>query len=719
MPQNLLLIESPGKIRKLSQILGSNWLVKASMGHIRELAKDGEDALGFDLDGDEVHCRYVARDQRAKDTIKQLKAYVKQVDKVVLATDYDREGETIAWHLQQVLKLKNPQRVVYGEITPTAVQQGLAHPQTLDMNLVNSGLARACLDKLVGFKGSPLLWSLNNGAKSMGRVQSATLHLICLREQEIQSFQATDYWTVFVDYQEGFRAFYRGEQATTDADDPEQDSDDAAEQKTKTVESRKVFSLAEAERLVSLAQTLPHQVVSVESKTTRKRPPAPFTTATLQQAAGSRLKFSPEKTMTLAQHLYEKGLITYMRTDSVHLSSEFCAAVKQWLRQKDPDNLTKTGIRHRSSKTAQEAHEAIRPTDINRPSTTLKADLSADEFQLYLMIWLRAVASQCQPARIGKTLIITRSGSVHWQAKGQVVTFLGYARYWKDLNADSHLPVINTGQLLTCQQASQEKKQTQPPPRYSEPKLIQLMERRGIGRPSTYAPIVKTLKQRHYIELQKKLIHPTPLGMEVDCFLKKVLPDLLEADFTAAMERTLDQIAEGQQNWQNYLTHWYRTYFAKAIEQAQQFLKARPQTAQTQSISSREKSDILCPSCGSPLSKIPSQSKKLSKPFFLKCEAGCDVVMFYNRRHRQWEQPVDPSQRGPERPQKLSSHLCPVCRQPLEEYEYTKEGQLKTLLRCSNPKARHDKKHKGVVFFASQGHWWSKKYGELPLSPSD
>jgi len=422
MGKRLLIVESPGKTKKLSQILGSEWIVKASMGHVRELASDGVDSLGFDLEGNSVHCRYVMRGDRSKETIQQLQSALKQVDSVVLAMDSDREGETIAWHLQQALKLKKVQRVVYTEITPAAVQAAIARPRLLDQNLINSGLCRAVLDKLVGFKGSPLLWSLNNGAKSMGRVQSATLHIICQREHQIQAFIPQDYWSVYVDYAEGYRAFYQGTLNVTETDEAQHD-DAASHAEEQPSESERVLSEAEANRLVQQAQQHSHKLVKVEGKTTSRTPPAPFITSTLQQAAGSKLRFSPEQTMQLAQKLYETGLITYMRTDSVALSPDFCTAARRWLEAHDPDNVPKKVAAHRSAKGAQEAHEAIRPTDLTRPSTQLKAELSADEFSLYLLIWKRAVASQCQAARLRKTRLISQSSSVFWQARGQVVEF--------------------------------------------------------------------------------------------------------------------------------------------------------------------------------------------------------------------------------------------------------------------------------------------------------
>jgi DNA topoisomerase I len=641
----LLIVESPGKIKKLKSILGTDWDVKASVGHIRQLSNEGESSLGFTIAQDHLDCHYIPRDERARKTIAGLKAAAKQASEVVLASDPDREGETIAWHIAQVLHLKQPKRVIYQEITETAVRAAIANPRRLDMHLVEAGRCRDCLDKLVGYKGSPLVWRLNNGAKSVGRVQSATLHLVCQREREILAFVPQDYWSVFVEYEEGFRAFFYcnlevPSQAQTFEEQDESSMDDSG-RKEMVMESTRVLSVEQADRLVAIAQSNPHQVLSIEGKVSPKKAPPPFTTSSLQQAAGSRLKFSPEQTMQIAQKLYEAGLITYMRTDSVQLSPEFCADARQWLEAHDADNVPKQVARQRSSKTAQEAHEAIRPTDIHKPSADLKQQLSEVEFKLYVLIWMRAIASQCKPAEIRKTKVITQSGSVQWQAKGQVVEFAGYSKYWKDINADSQLPNLTVEQALTLSNAGHEAKQTQPPPRYTEPKLVQLMERRGIGRPSTYAPTIATLKQRSYVQLLKGKVQPTELGLQVDEFLEKTLPELLESEFTAQMEASLDAIAAGRQEWQEYLIQWNQGYFEPALSKAMQGL---PKQARSFTFSRPlEKSRTKCPGCQQPMVKVPT--KKLKKGHFLKCEKGCkagdgrDLVMFWSDRGKQWQLP--------------------------------------------------------------------------------
>ncbi|MEO1635401.1 MAG: type I DNA topoisomerase [Cyanobacteria bacterium J06631_9] len=601
----LLLIESPGKLKKLGQILGAGWIVKASMGHIRELTNEGEDSLGFDLAGDRITCKYAPRDARAKKTIAGLRQAVKKADTVYIATDPDREGETIGWHLQQALRLKSPQRVVYSEITPAAVRQAVANPRKLDQALVAAGRARDCLDKLVGYKGSRhVVWPLNNGAKSMGRVQSAALHLLCQRERAIQTFTPQDYWSVSVTYEEGFKAFYKQtpNKRTPTAGKPKKTdkTDDAADKgsgQKQGAESERVSSQAEADRLVAIARTNPHTILTTEGKIKHQKPPAPFITSTLQQSAGTKLRFNPEQTMKVAQSLYEGGHITYMRTDSVVLSAPFCTAVRSYLTQHDPTNVPKQAAKHRAPKGAQAAHEAIRPTEVTATPAQLKNSLSADAAKLYELIWNRAVASQCCPARLRKTRIVSQAGTLpditYWEARGQVVEFAGYTRYWNNLSADAQLPIVQPGQAVQLKEAQSEKKQTQPPPRYTEPKLVQLMEKKGIGRPSTYAPTIKTLRSRKYAQLLKSKLQPTALGLALDSALELLLPDLIQPEFTAKMETDLDAIASGKQNWETYLTTWHREYFGPAIQQAKTKLSTEQMKALQSGSTFAEASNVV------------------------------------------------------------------------------------------------------------------------------
>jgi DNA topoisomerase I len=729
--KNLLLIESPGKIRKLAQILGSDWTIKASMGHVRELANDGEDSLGFDLTGDRIDCRYEARGSRGSQVLSELRQAVKQADQVYIATDPDREGETIGWHLQQALNLKNPHRVTYSEITAQSVRAAIAAPRKLDQSLIAAGRARDCLDKLVGYKGSKhVVWKLNNGAKSMGRVQSATLHLLCLREREILAFKPQNYWSVWVEYGEGFKAFYRsaGKPKAVNVKEP----DDAPDDKTDP-ESDRVTTQLEADRVVAIAQNSPHEVFSVEGKIASQSPPPPFITSTLQQAAGQKLKFSPESTMKVAQSLYEAGHITYMRTDSVMLADSFCASVRDYLQQVDPDNLPSQTTRHKSRGTAQEAHEAIRPTDIRNLPDSL--NLSGDNAKLYDLIWNRTIASQCAPVQLQKTRIMTRAGETphvtHWEARGQVVVFPGYTRYWNNLSADNALPALTRGQSLTLKKAQADAKQTQPPPRYGEPKLVQLMERKGIGRPSTYAPTVKTLKEREYVSVVKSKLQPTELGLELDAALEKLLPDLIQPEFTAQMEADLDRIAEGNQNWEQYLTKWHRDYFAPAIAIATQkigtdvktsarerFSKPASKPADRSTEKTFDKKDLTrynCPKCKQKMGKVASKSEKLKANHFLKCsDSTCGAVMFWNPGVKKYELPYSDR---PVDPNAFTDHPCPVCGALLEKYQYTKDGKQKTMLRCSILEQRKNR-CKDVAFFEGNDGFWSPKFGTIAIKES-
>lgn len=396
----LLIVESPNKIKTLRSILGSGWNIQASLGHITELAHDGDDSLGFTLHPDRVECRYQPRADRGKKVIAQLREAAKNAETVYLATDPDREGEGISFHLMQQLRLKKGQykRVTYTQITDAAVKAAIANARDLDFALVGAQQARQCLDKLVGYKVSPILWQ-SSGGKSAGRVQSPALHLVCDRERTIQNFKPTNYWSVWVEYAEGFRAYYLGGLNDTQTEDRERDdpqTDDAADPtQTQQTESKRVLSQAQADRLVQIAQSHPHQVIEFAGRETKKSPPPPLTTSSLQQAAGVRYGFGAEKTMQIAQTLFEgvdlpqgrKALITYHRTDSVALAPEFCEAARQWLTKHDPQNVPARTVKHRDKSGSQGAHEAIRPTYLEITPESIQSHLSPEQFKLYDLIW--------------------------------------------------------------------------------------------------------------------------------------------------------------------------------------------------------------------------------------------------------------------------------------------------------------------------------------------
>ncbi|NUN66739.1 DNA topoisomerase I (plasmid) [Pseudanabaena biceps] len=638
--KKLLLVESPSKCKTIQAILGSEWQVEASFGHFTELAKDGEDSLGFTMhkDTNKIECRYQLTEGKGQQVVSKLRAAVKNASEVVLATDGDREGEGIAWHLQQQLHLRNPKRAVYNQITPTAVKAAIANAHQLDLNLISAQRARQCLDRLIGFKVSPLV-RRTSGGSSAGRVQSVALHIVCQREREINTFVPITYWSVWTEYAEGFTAFYAGSSEIEPVLDDNDVTDDAAEVNTEsTVESKRVLSEAEATRIIQVARNHPHVVREASGVTAQKSPLPPFITSSLQQAASVRLGLSPEETMKVAQELFEgvdlpqgrKGLITYHRTDSTSLAPEFCAEVKEWLSKHDPDNVPKKTTRHREQANAQSAHEAIRPTYLS--------------------------------------------------------------------------PALTGGQTLALANAGFTQKQTQPPARYSEAKLVQVLERQGVGRPSTFAAIVKTLKDRTYVLLKGKVLEPSALGMSTDDVLHKTFPDLLRADFTAGMETTLDEISVGKLEWQSYLIGWHQSYFQPMLARAYINLGADLQPSNRKN----ELSDVACPACNHPLSKIPS--KKVSGGHFLKCEHGCEnLVMFWSDRRNQWEIPQAKSENAVTA--EVTSFACPVCGKPLAKFPYHKDGVDKLMLKCADAQARQRKNHADVVFFwSSQERWWSKKW---------
>ena len=579
MEKLLLIIESPGKREKITKYckdLGIDAVVKASLGHIRELANACEDDRGFDIDGAKI----VSQWEVSTDKKKNLSAIRKEMKgrKVILATDGDREGESIAWHLMEELKLKNPDRVVYHEITKDAIQKALANPRKLDFDLVGAALGRAHLDKMVGYSGTKrIVWPLEIGAKSMGRVQSSALWLLVSLELRIRAFKPEDYFTLSAAYPEGFKALYRASKST---------ADDAVagtvseEQDTKEVESDCITDQKVAAQIVQEAQSHPHKVIKLESQKATLNAPAPFTTSSLQQAAGALLKLAPERTMELAQVLYEQGLITYMRTDSVNLSETFCAAALAFLQKTDPKNVPEKTAKHKSKDGAQEAHEAVRPTDpamtpekaqdlAEAPFQKLKSNGKAEALKLYDLIWRRAIATQTAPAQVAKTKVLLQAGTTHWEARGQILTFPGYTQYWNNLSSDSVLPVLTEGQVMASAKLQADKKRTSPPGRFSEPRLIQEMEKKGIGRPSTYASTIKTLKDRKYVDVDKGKLVVSPMGMELMAFLDTVIPNLVRPKFTAEMESQLDQIASGKLNWQTFLVDFYTKTFAPSLTQAE------------------------------------------------------------------------------------------------------------------------------------------------------
>lgn len=579
----LLIVESPGKLKTLRKILGPDWILEASVGHTTELGSDGPKRLGFEMKGEKVVTHYVPRGDRGREVLKKLRAAAAKAEMVYLATDPDREGEAIAWHLVDQLKIKKFCRVAYTQITEAAVKKAISNPSDLNWALIASQRARQCLDKLVGWEVSPLLWN-STGGRSAGRVQSATLHLICERERERLNFKPQKYWVLKSEYGEGFTAVYEppktavpvaGEAGAEKSS--EKNSEKNSEKSSDDVdEEQRVRSAEEAKRIEQIARTNPHVVQSQEQKIELRNPPPPLITSSLQQVAGVKFKFSPKHTMKVAQELYEgingKGLITYMRTDAVVLSPEFVEEARGWLAENAAEVLPERAPVYRAKSDAQAAHEAIRPTSATLTPENARSMLSPDQLKLYSLVWERAIASQCKPAKLSRTKISIKAADTLWIARGMTVVEPGYLKFWRNLEEDKELPTVTAQQKLAFKDVKTTALETKPPPRYSEPRLVQLMERKGIGRPSTYASTIATLKDREYVKLEQNVLAPTELGLATDEALGKALPDLIDTNFTARMETALDDIAEGKLSWEKYLCEWNEKYLQPALGTAKERL---------------------------------------------------------------------------------------------------------------------------------------------------
>jgi DNA topoisomerase-1 len=555
MSDNLLIVESPSKAKTLKKYLGRGFDILASYGHVRDLeAKEG----AVDPDSD-FHMRYALVERNKKHVDAIAKAVAKAKD-IYLATDPDREGEAIAWHLSEILKdrklLKNRNlhRVVFYEITESAVKEAVAHPRKISMPLVNAQQARRALDHLVGFNLSPILWKKIGRSLSAGRVQSPALRLIVEREQEIENFISREYWTIHLDSNKGKQSFgsrlvqYRGKKV---------------EQFTFDTEAAQKKAVAQIEK--SAKGTV--KVIRVERKPRTRQAAAPFITSTLQQEAVRKLGMTSRTTMSTAQQLYEGvdiggttvGLITYMRTDSVALAKEAVQEIRQYIGKNfDAEYLPKSPVTYRNrSKNAQEAHEAIRPTSISRTPASVKKYLRPDQAALYEMIWKRTLASQMAPARFDTTSVDLDAGSddTLFRATGQIMVFPGFIAVYTEgaddteQEEDAKLPELKVDDQLPIKKIYGEQHFTQPPPRYTEASLVKTLEEFGIGRPSTYANIISTLQDRGYAVLEKKRFLPTDVGRLVNGFLTSHFNHYLDYGFTANLETELDEISNGALDW--------------------------------------------------------------------------------------------------------------------------------------------------------------------------
>ncbi|MDP3948212.1 MAG: type I DNA topoisomerase [bacterium] len=565
--QNLVIVESPTKARTLQKFLGDKYQIEASMGHVRDLPKS---ELGVDVEHNFEPKYIIPRDKKKR--VNELKKVAKAADTLWLATDPDREGEAIAWHLSGVLGDSKPsKRVVFHEITEEAIKEAFKNPRQLDIKLVDAQQARRILDRLVGYKLSPLLWEKIKKGLSAGRVQSVALRLIVEREREVVAFKPQEYWIIEAELESRVKSQEARFIATLiekDGKKLEIKNKEGADGHVKNLEGSK------------------YAVSKITQKEVRRYPYPPFTTSTLQQTAANRLGMSAKKTMMLAQALYEHGLITYMRTDSVNLSVQAISAVRSYIEKSigKPYLPSVARVFKSKSKNAQEAHEAIRVTDVREKGEGLKGkgNFNKDHIRLYDLIWKRFVACQMNEAVMDQTTIDVVADSYLLRATGSVIKFDGWLKLYgkgtgdseQDIDEDKEkiLPELHENDPLNLIQLLPGQHFTEPPPRYNEASLIKKLEELGIGRPSTYAPILSTIQERFYVEKIEKKFIPTALGITVIDFLMEYFADIIDYDFTAQMEDELDEIARGERQWKPTIKTFYAP-FEKKLEETERVAK--------------------------------------------------------------------------------------------------------------------------------------------------
>ena len=656
MSEGLIIVESPAKAKTLKRFLGDRFDVLASMGHVRDLP--GKE-LAVDVDaGFKPH--YEVVESRRK-TINELRSAVKKDGGgVILASDPDREGEAIAWHLAEVLNLRSPKRIEFHEITADAVRRALESPREIDMRLVNAQQARRVVDRLVGYRLSPFLWAKVQKGIGAGRVSSVALRLVVDREEEIRKFVPVESWTIDAELsKQGAEAHFlarlnrrRGEAGASDAD-----------------VKLEVKTEAEAQEILRKLEGATYRVIGVEKKRRTKSSNAPYITSTLQQDASSRLRFAPRRTMRIAQNLYEgielgaegsTGLITYMRTDSARISAEAETRVNAWIKEKQGDKYVGTAKAVKASPGAQDAHEAIRPTDVSRTPDSIKQYLSADEFKLYDLIWRRFVASRMAPAVYDQTQVEIEGGEFVFRANGSVLSFDGFYKIWpRDEDGVADLPELAQDENLDYHGIKPEQHFSQPPPRYSEATLIRELEQRGIGRPSTYAPIVETIKDHGYVELKERRLHPTRIGEAVNTLMVEHFKVISDDDYTATLEKRLDEVENGSQEWVPVVSDFYGPL--------QQMLTAAEEATPADT-------DEVCPLCheGHLVRKASRYGPFMGCSRYPKCK---------------FRRALTPDGELPE--PKLLEEKCPDCGRPLQQ----RTGRYGEFVGCSGyPECKYIKR---------------------------
>lgn len=670
--KSLVIVESPAKSKTIRKILGDSYHIEASFGHVRNLpTKDpSTENLGFDINNHFEPKFEIIPGKQA--VVKKLNDLAKKVDKIYLASDPDREGEAIAWHVRQILKVPDEKilRIVFNEITPKAVKYSVDNPRGIDMDMVQAQQTRQILDKLVGYKLSPVLWKqIGNRNLSAGRVQSVALRMICEREEEIEAFIPQEYWSIH---------------ANLDKDGKNFDAE-LSKIKGKAVE-KTIKNKEEAQKIADFLTSYPSDfdVTKVTKKNTKRKPTAPFITSTMQRAASSKLGFGVQKTMQVAQKLYEGieidgtpvGLITYMRTDSVRVSDDAQAMAKDFILGNYGEKYypEKPNIYVKGKQNVQDAHEAIRPSYPERTPESIKKYLDNDQFKLYKLIWDKFMSSQMTPADIANKTVEITAGDYTLKAGTSKVTFDGFLKVYNDADeeeqeAEAKIPDLNEGDKVKCLKVEPKQHFTQPPPRYNEASLVKALEEYGIGRPSTYATIITVIQTRKYVEKRDKALHPTLLGRTVSKQLVAQFADIMDYKFTAGMETKLDKIAEKKAIWNDVLQEFYTPF----IEEVNKALQTGERV--------RIESKIKCPNCGNPM--VLRMGKNGSQ--FLGCSGypECKTMMSLNALS---EESLQEQSNEPE----VCEEKCEKCGSDM----IFKTGPYGKYMECTNETCKHRKPYR-------------------------
>lgn len=604
--KHLVVVESPAKAKTIERILGQDYKVMASMGHLRDLPKR---TMGVDIENGFTP-EYVNSTDRVN-VIKDLQKAANQCCDILLATDPDREGEAISWHLSKLLDV-NPEdkvRIAFHEITPPAIREAIKDPEPIDLDRVDAQQARRVLDRLVGYKLSPWLWRQVYRGLSAGRVQSVATRLICEREEEIRAFVPVEYWTIEAMYKTEKKESFKAKLTQIDGKDAELHNGEETDTAVKGIEGKEA------------------EVTAVTKSRKQRKTKPPYTTSTMQQDAVNKLNFSSKKTMMLAQNLYEGveipghghvGLITYMRTDSTRISDEMIKQVRPYISETyGEDYLPAKPNVFSKSKEAQDAHEAIRPTSLSFPPSALTGILSRDQLRLYTLIWNRFIASQMAPQIQQSTSATLQCGIYTLKATGVHVLFDGFTIMQpskkKDSEESDFLPPLKKGDIVKNTKVNGEQHFTAPPPRYTEASLIKTLEEKGIGRPSTYAPILDTIQKRRYVTKENKQFVPTEVGFKVTELLKKYFEGIINVDFTANLENWLDKIAEGKATYKKVMTDFYKVFAAE--------LQSANVEAEKDKKENQEVSDVTCEKCGAKMIvKMGRYGKYLACPNYPNCK---------------------------------------------------------------------------------------------------